>query len=209
MMINTIFVFTFSKSGILSSFTEILFVIALKYQLAALLKKARLFFVVSSECTRGNGHIKKYKSFYQNIRKNFLTRRVIEHWKRLPREVVQPPSLEMHILKTQLDTDLSNLLKLTLLWPERSKTRQSPEVPSNLSCSVILWKSWILHITRDKNNTYYVYFILQAVWVWFLYFIITWQAASNELLPQRKKTDTCNLLSEFPLISLLQQHLLH
>lgn len=209
MMINTIFVFTFWKSGILSSFIEIFICYCTKISLAALVKKARLFFVVSSECTRGNGHIKKYKSFYQNIRKNFLTIRVIEHWKRLPRGAVQPPSLEMHILKTQLDTDLSNLLKLTLLWRERSKTRQSPKVPSNLSCSVMLWKSWILHITRDKNNTYYVYFILQPVWVRFLYFIITWQAASNELLSQRKKTDTYNLLSEFPLISLLQQHLLH
>lgn len=135
LLINTIFVFTFRKLGILSSFIEIFICYCTKISLAALVKKARPFFVVSSECTRGNGHIKKYKSFYQNIRKNFLTIRVMEHWKRLPREAVQPPSLEMHILKTQLDTDLSNLLKLTLLWWERPKTRQSPKVPSNLSCS--------------------------------------------------------------------------
>jgi len=32
---------------------------------------------------------------------------VIEHWSRLPREVVESPSLEM--FKTQLDTALSSL----------------------------------------------------------------------------------------------------
>jgi len=34
------------------------------------------------------------------MRKNFFTLRVIEHWNRLPREVVESPSLE--IFKTRL-----------------------------------------------------------------------------------------------------------
>ena len=60
---------------------------------------------------------------------------VVEHWHRLPREVMESPSLEM--LKTQLDTALNNLLYLTLL-SARGWTGQSLEVPANLNYSVIL-----------------------------------------------------------------------
>ena len=43
-----------------------------------------------------------------NMRKNFLTLKVTEHWKRLPREVVDSRSLE--IFKTRLDKVLCSLL---------------------------------------------------------------------------------------------------
>ena len=43
-----------------------------------------------------------------NMRKTFFPLRVTEHWKRLPREVVESPSLE--IFKTCLDKVLCNLL---------------------------------------------------------------------------------------------------
>jgi len=42
------------------------------------------------------------------MRKNFFTIRVMEHWNRLPREVVESPSLE--IFKTCLDEVLGSLL---------------------------------------------------------------------------------------------------
>jgi len=42
------------------------------------------------------------------MRKNFFPLRVMEHWNRLPREVVDSPSLE--ILKTRLDKVLCGLL---------------------------------------------------------------------------------------------------
>jgi len=42
------------------------------------------------------------------MRKNFFTLRVTEYWNRLPREVVESPSLE--IFKTRLDKVLYNLL---------------------------------------------------------------------------------------------------
>ncbi|KFV85125.1 hypothetical protein N308_07870, partial [Struthio camelus australis] len=55
-----------------------------------------------------NGQKLNHRKFHLNLRKNFFTVRVTEHWNRLPREVVESPSLE--ILKTHPDVILGNVL---------------------------------------------------------------------------------------------------
>ena len=64
--------------------------------------------MLNSSTTRGNGKKLEQRKFHLNMRKNFFTLRVTEHWKRMPREVEESPSQE--IFKTHLDAFLCNLL---------------------------------------------------------------------------------------------------
>jgi len=75
----------------------------------------RLFSRAYCGRTRGSGFKLEEGRFRLDIRKKFFIMMVVRHWKKLPEEMVDAPSLET--FKVRLDRALSNLiwLKMSLL----------------------------------------------------------------------------------------------
>ena len=69
---------------------------------------SKLFEKVDNNRTRGNGFKLKEGRLRLNVRGKFFTRRVVRCWNRLPREVVDAPSLE--VFKARLAGALGNLV---------------------------------------------------------------------------------------------------
>ncbi|GAB0207179.1 hypothetical protein GRJ2_003183500 [Grus japonensis] len=84
-------------------------IVAFQYLKGAYRKDGQgLFMKECSDRTRGNGFKLKEGRFRLDVRKKVFTVRVVRHWNRLPREVVDAPSLE--VFKARLDEALGNVV---------------------------------------------------------------------------------------------------
>ena len=97
----------------------------------------RHFIRLCGDRTRGNGLKVKEGRLRLDVRKKSVTVWVVRHWHRLPRDVVDAPSMET--FNARLDQALGNLMELW--YPcalQGSWTGWPSDIPSNSKASIIL-----------------------------------------------------------------------
>jgi len=102
-------------------------------------------------------------SFRLDIRRKFFTQRVVTHWNRLPKEVVDAPSLEA--FKARLDVALGSLvwwlvtlhiaggLKLDLWGPFQPRPLYDSMTMMNISLCSVLGQSDCLNVWRAGETS--------------------------------------------------------
>ena len=103
---------------------------AFQYLKESYRKGDRLFSRVCGDRKRGNGFKLEESRFRLDKKKKYFEMRVVRRWNRLPRDVVDAPSMEP--FKARLDQSLDNLIQLWCACSlQGSWTGWSLKVPSN------------------------------------------------------------------------------
>ena len=109
-------------------------------------KKMSFFSMVCGDRTRGNVFKLKVGRFKLDIRKKSFTVRLVRHWNRLPRDVVDAQSLET--LNARLEGSLSNLI---CLWVSLFIAGELTTWPLNVT-SILCLYSQLSHCEMKSTS---------------------------------------------------------
>lgn len=133
--------------------------------------RVRLFPLVPRDRTSGSGHRPKHRTCFLDFRKLFVTVRVSQHWQRLPRKVVESPSLEIKKTYVLTWSQTKSSVWSYSIWG--AWARWPPETPDNFIHAVIMqrwhwlqsgrkYRGLLVHtyVSASLGRQYKVYFKL-------------------------------------------------